>query len=92
MSNFSLNIAVTPLPSWRWGFTLLATGDNSALAIGGAIPGPDSNEILQKSYHKIMKMTLKLIDLSHFTFLFHTIKIQSFSEYFITKWHKIGAK
>ena len=35
MSNFSLNIAVTPLPSGRYGLTLLATGDNSALAIGG---------------------------------------------------------
>ena len=44
MSNFSLNIAVTPLPSRRYGLTLLATGDNSALAIGGA---DFSNEILE---------------------------------------------
>ena len=47
MSNFSLNIAVTPLPSWRFGLTLLATGENSALAIGGRIPGSRSNEILE---------------------------------------------
>jgi len=46
MSNFSLNIAVTPLPSSRRWFTLLATGDNSALAIGG-YTGSRSNEILE---------------------------------------------
>ena len=40
--------------------------------------------------HWVLKTALKLIDLPHFTFLFHTIKIQSYSEYFITKWHKIG--
>ena len=49
MSNFSLNIAVTPLPSRRWGLTLLATGDNSALAIGGYTPRSPwrLNEILE---------------------------------------------
>ena len=50
MSNFSLNIAVTPLPSGRHGLTLLATGDNSALAIGGDISPRSpyvSNEILE---------------------------------------------